>query len=65
MIKKMIQTKIEQVEVKPPIKSEVDEILGDLNPRYFEEAMTLKNALKKVYSSDINLSSKYNVFWPF
>jgi len=61
----MIQTKIEQVEVKPPIKSEVDEILGDLNPRYFEEAMTLKNALKKVYSSDINLSSKYNVFWPF
>jgi hypothetical protein len=46
-------------------QTKVDEILGDLNPRYFEESMSLKNALIKVHSSTINLSAKYNVFRAF
>jgi len=59
-VMEMESPKIEQVET--PIESEVDELLGDLNPRYFEEAMTLENALEKVYSSDIYSSSRYNIF---
>lgn len=44
---------IEQIEIQTPLESEGDELLGDLNPRYFEEAMTPENALDKVYSSKI------------
>jgi len=62
-VMEMKSPKIEQVET--PIESEVDELLGDLNPRYFEEAMTLEDALEKVYSSDIYSSSRYNIFRPF
>jgi len=62
-VMEMESPKIEQVET--PIESEVDELLGDLNPRYFEEGMTLENALEKVYSSDIYSSRRYNMFRPF
>lgn len=62
-VMEMKSPKIEQVET--PIESEVDELLGDLNPRYFEEAMSLEDALEKVYSSDIYFSSKFNIFRPY
>ena len=51
-------SKIEQAEIQ-------EENLGDLNPRYFEEAMTLENAMEKVHSSAMNISAKYNVFRAF
>jgi hypothetical protein len=54
----MKSPKIEQAETP-------EEILGDLNPRYFEEDMTLENALEKVHSSAMNFSAKYNAFRPF
>ncbi|MHA1883475.1 MAG: hypothetical protein ACW96S_00365 [Promethearchaeota archaeon] len=57
-----IEIEIEQPEVETPIESEVDELLGDLNPRYFEEAMTLEDARQKINTSDISFSSKFNVF---
>jgi hypothetical protein len=57
-----IEIEIEQPEVEAPIESEVDELLGDLNPRYFEEAMTLQDAQQKINASDISFSSKFNVF---
>jgi hypothetical protein len=56
---------IKQPEVKAPIESEEDELLGDLNPRYFEESLKLEDARQEVYTSDIIMSSKYNVFRPF
>ena len=54
----MKSSKIEQAEIQ-------EEILGDLNPRYFEEAMTLENAMEKVHSSAMNFSAKYNAFRPY
>jgi hypothetical protein len=57
---KVIKKKRPEIE-----RVEICEQLGDLNPRYFEESMTLENALQKVHSSVINLSAKYNVFRPF
>lgn len=44
---------------------ESDEILGDLNPRYFEEGISPENALEKVHSSAMNFSAKYNAFRPY
>jgi len=46
-------------------QAEVEEKLGDLNPRYFEEGMTPENALEKVHSSAMNFSAKYNAFRPY
>ncbi|MHA1916039.1 MAG: hypothetical protein ACW986_00915 [Promethearchaeota archaeon] len=60
-----IEIEIEQPEVEAPIESEVDELLGDLNPRYFEESMSLDDARQKAYTSDISMSSNYNVFRTF
>ena len=42
---------VEQTEVQISEESKMDELLGDLNPRYFEEAMTPENALDRVYSN--------------
>jgi len=53
----MKSQKVEQVKM--------DESLGDLNPRYFEEGMTPENALEKVHSSAMNFSAKYNAFRAF
>ena len=57
-----IEIEFEQPEVEAPIESEMDELLGDLNPRYFEEAMTLDEARQKAYTSDVSMSSNFNVF---
>ncbi|MHA1883641.1 MAG: hypothetical protein ACXAAI_00645 [Promethearchaeota archaeon] len=57
-----IEIEFEQPEVEAPIESETDELLGDLNPRYFEECMTLDDARQKAYTSDVSMSSNFNVF---
>ncbi|MFX1425613.1 MAG: hypothetical protein ACFFBE_04115 [Promethearchaeota archaeon] len=41
------------------------ELYKDLNPRYFENIITLKEAKLKVDSSDIMYNSKYNIFRPW
>ncbi len=46
--------KVEQIESQISEESKMDELLGDLNPRYFEEAMAPENALDKVYSTKIS-----------
>jgi hypothetical protein len=64
----MTQTYEKVMEMKSPKIEQAEtpeEILGDLNPRYFEEDMTLENALEKVHSSAMNFSAKYNAFRPF
>ena len=53
---KIKSPKIEQIEIQTPLESEGDELLGDLNPRYFEEAMTPENALDKVYSAKVHIN---------
>jgi len=58
----VMEIEIEQPEVEAPIVSEIDELLGDLNPRYFEEALTLEDTRQKINTSDISFSSKFNVF---
>jgi len=38
------------------------ELYKNLNPKYFEEIIPLKEATLKVYLSDIVYSSKFNIF---
>ena len=58
----MKRPEVEEIEVQTPLEYEMDESLGDLNPRYFEESISLKAAKEEIYSSDINFSSKFNFF---
>ena len=56
---------IENPEVKKSAESEVDELLGDLNPRFFEEALSWEEAKEQIHTSDIAFSSNFNVFRNF
>ena len=58
---------LEVEEIKHPEvqENEVDELLGDLNPRYYEEIISLNEAQERVYSSDINFSNQFNIFRTF
>jgi len=53
---------VEEDEVQTPMGNEEDELLGDLNPRYFEEIEHLNEAKERIYISDIIFSSKFNFF---
>ena len=65
MFKKMTQI-YEKVIVKKSKKiEEADEILGDLNPKYFEEAIKLGEAKERIEASDIYAGSKFNFFSAF
>ena len=56
----------EEVIVKQSKKiEETDETLGDLNPKYFEEAINLKEAKERIRASDIYAGSKFNLFSTF
>ena len=57
MVKK--SKKIEETE------NQVDETLGDLNPKYFEEIINLKEAKERIKASDIYAGSKFNLFSTF
>ena len=56
---------VEEQEVQTPMESEVDELLGDLNPRYYEESLSFKNGKQRIIASDINAGSKFNFFSTF
>ncbi|MFW9875627.1 MAG: hypothetical protein ACFFG0_21195 [Candidatus Thorarchaeota archaeon] len=43
-------------------KAEVDELLGDLNPRYFEETYSPEEAKNKALASRISPYSNLGVF---
>ena len=40
-------------------------LFKEFNPKFYEEAIPLKNALDKLYTSDVRFSSKYNIFGMF
>ncbi|MHA2259407.1 MAG: hypothetical protein ACXACO_15700 [Promethearchaeota archaeon] len=66
--KKVVEIEFEEIEypeVKISIESEVDELIGDLNPRFFEEVSSLKEAKDRIQTSDITFSSNFNVFRTF
>ena len=51
---KAMEIKSPKFEVQAPAENTGYELLGDLNPKYFEETMTPENALDKVYSGKVH-----------
>lgn len=49
-VKEIESPKVEEAKAQISEESKMDELLGDLNPRYFEEAIAPENALDRVYA---------------
>jgi len=64
-VMEMKTLEVEQIEAPEVQENEVDELLGDLNPRYYEEVISLKEAKERTYLSDINVSNQFNIFRTF
>jgi hypothetical protein len=52
----------EEVLVEKVKKIEEPESLGDLNPKYFEEAISLNEAQEKIYSSKAYSNMSFNTY---
>ena len=61
----MKSLEVEVIEHPEVQENEVDELLGNLNPRYYEEVISLKEAKERAYASDINISNQFNIFRTF
>jgi len=56
-ITEMYSLEVEEIEMpKAQEESEVDELLGDLNPRYFEETYSFDQAMQKIHASKTNFN---------
>ncbi len=64
-VMEMKSVEIEEIKHPEVQENEVDELLGDLNPRYYEESISMNEAKDRVYSSDINYSNQFNIFRTF
>ena len=53
---------IEKPEVQESMESEVDELLGDLNPRYYEEAMSMDEAQERIHSAQAYSNNIFNTY---
>jgi mannose/fructose-specific phosphotransferase system component IIA len=59
---KVMVKKVEKIE---ETESQDVELLGDLNPKYFEEVIRLEEAKERIRASDIFAGSKFNFFSAF
>jgi hypothetical protein len=53
---------IEQPEAQIPMENEVDELLGDLNPRYYEEVISMNEAQEKIHSAKAYSNMSFNMY---
>ncbi len=44
------------------MESEVDDLLGDLNPRYFEEAIPMNEAKEQIYAAQSYSNYSFNTY---
>ncbi len=54
--------KIKHPEVQESMESEVDELLGGLNPRYFEEAISLNEARDRIHAAKAYSNYSFNTY---
>ncbi|MFW9865128.1 MAG: hypothetical protein ACFFEN_03445 [Candidatus Thorarchaeota archaeon] len=62
---KMKTLEIEETDVHSQEIIKEVELLGDLNPKYFEENISLEEAKEKAYASRVDVGSKFNFFSAF
>ncbi|MFX0029361.1 MAG: hypothetical protein ACFE8B_09135 [Candidatus Hermodarchaeota archaeon] len=44
---------------------QMDKLLGELNPKYFEESHTLSEAKQRIHTINISVGSKFDFFSAF
>jgi len=53
---------VEEIEHPEVQENEVDELLGDLNPRYYEEAISMNEAKDRIYSAKAYSDNIFNTY---
>ncbi|MFX1325836.1 MAG: hypothetical protein ACFE8N_12860 [Promethearchaeota archaeon] len=62
---KIVLIESSEIEIHPIKEAAVNELLGDLNPRYFEEVCSLKEAKERVCALQGNISLNNSFFGGF
>ena len=53
---------VEEIESPKVQENKVDELLGDLNPRYYEEAMSMNEAKDQIHSAKAYSNNIFNTY---
>ena len=53
---------IEESEVQAPMENKVDELFGDLNPKFFEEAISMNEAKDQIHSAKAYSNYSFNTY---
>jgi len=53
---------VEEIESPKVQENEVDELIGDLNPRYYEEAITMNEAKDRIHSAKAYSNNIFNTY---
>jgi len=61
-VMEMNTPEVEEIESPIVQENEVDELIGDLNPRYFEEAITMNEAKDRIHSAKAYSSNIFNTY---
>ncbi|MHA1931168.1 MAG: hypothetical protein ACW96X_01435 [Promethearchaeota archaeon] len=61
-VMEMKSIEVEEIEVQKSMENETDELLGDLNPKYFEEAISLNEAKDRIYSAKAYSDNIFNTY---
>ncbi|MFW9781555.1 MAG: hypothetical protein ACFFFB_04640 [Candidatus Heimdallarchaeota archaeon] len=62
---KIVYIESSEIEIHPVKETVVDDLLGDLNPRYFEEVYTLKEAKVRDCALQANIRPNNSFFGGF
>ena len=61
-IMEMKVIEVEEIEHPEVQENEVDELLGDLNPRFYEEAISMKEAKDRIHSAKAYSNYSFNTY---
>ena len=61
-VMEMKTPEVEEIQSPKVQENEVDELIGDLNPRYFEEAMSLNEAKDRIHSAKAYSNNIFNTY---
>ena len=53
---------VEEIKSPKVQENEVDELIGDLNPRYYEEAITINEAKNRIHSAKAYSNNIFNTY---
>ena len=61
-VMEMKSVEVEEIEQPEVQENHVDELLGNLNPRYFEEVIPLNEAKQRIYAAKSYSNYSFNAY---